>query len=61
MKKNRQNNRDSTKSKRLKTLAKISGIIKDLPPGDYARNIDEVLYGPFTRSIENAKNKKTKN
>ncbi len=27
------------------SLKKLRGIIKDLPPGNYAENVDELLYG----------------
>ncbi len=36
---------DKEVEEKMKTLNELRGIIKGLPPGNYAENIDELLYG----------------
>ena len=36
---------ESRAARRLRAIRKTAGIIKNLPKGDYARNIDNELYG----------------
>lgn len=36
---------ESIASKRLRALRRVSGIIKNLPKGNYGQTVDDVLYG----------------
>ena len=36
---------ESPALRRLKALKKISGIVKNLPKGNYGQTVDDVLYG----------------
>ena len=38
----------SEKTRRLKALSKVKGIIKNLPRKNYGQTVDEVLYGNQT-------------